>query len=235
MPPKTERFELRMDEDVLARIDDWRGEQEDLPTRSEAVRRLVELGLSRTGGDRVKFSDGEKLLTIMLRDIYKHLGMKSGEIDPDFVSEAICGGHSWALKWKMHGLYHDYEDEPTEVRFVVNVLDMWSFVEIGYRNLDQDDRDRIEREVGPLGKHVAFRGFDGNNEASYMGIALFFVEKMGRFGEFKGRDMNSHVPMVGAYRAMLRAFEPMRKTLIGANLGADQIIAILQARNATSE
>lgn len=48
---KTERFELRLTSDLLARVDEWRRNQPDLPTRSEAFRRLVEAGLgSKTTG-----------------------------------------------------------------------------------------------------------------------------------------------------------------------------------------
>jgi len=36
---------VRVDEEFLKRIDDWRRKQEDLPGRPEAIRRLVELGL----------------------------------------------------------------------------------------------------------------------------------------------------------------------------------------------
>jgi len=35
-------FSMRAPEDFLNNIDDWRREQPDLPSRSEAVRRLVE-------------------------------------------------------------------------------------------------------------------------------------------------------------------------------------------------
>lgn len=44
--PKTERFEMRIDPETIARIDAWRRRQADLPTRAEAIRRLVDLGLS---------------------------------------------------------------------------------------------------------------------------------------------------------------------------------------------
>ena len=44
--PKTERFELRLSLELLARVDEWRRAQSDLPSRSEAVRRLMEIGLS---------------------------------------------------------------------------------------------------------------------------------------------------------------------------------------------
>jgi len=38
---------VRLQADPLAAIDDWRRSQPDLPSRSEAIRRLVELGLKR--------------------------------------------------------------------------------------------------------------------------------------------------------------------------------------------
>jgi hypothetical protein len=51
--PKTGRgtqIGMRWRDDVLAEIDDWRREQDDLPSRPEAIRRLVQLGLR--GGRR---------------------------------------------------------------------------------------------------------------------------------------------------------------------------------------
>jgi len=44
---KTERFELRLDPEVLEKIDSWRSEQLDIPSRSETVRKLVDAGLGR--------------------------------------------------------------------------------------------------------------------------------------------------------------------------------------------
>jgi metal-responsive CopG/Arc/MetJ family transcriptional regulator len=43
---KSERFEMRISAELLARVDDWRREQPDLPARAEAIRRLIELGLA---------------------------------------------------------------------------------------------------------------------------------------------------------------------------------------------
>jgi metal-responsive CopG/Arc/MetJ family transcriptional regulator len=45
MPPKTERFEMRLDLEMIERIDNWRRQQSDLPTRAEAIRRLIETAL----------------------------------------------------------------------------------------------------------------------------------------------------------------------------------------------
>lgn len=41
----SERFEMRVPSDWLAKVDDWRRTQDDLPSRAEAIRRLVEKGL----------------------------------------------------------------------------------------------------------------------------------------------------------------------------------------------
>ena len=38
-------FQMRTTDEFLRRIDDWRRLQEDLPSRAEAMRRLVELGM----------------------------------------------------------------------------------------------------------------------------------------------------------------------------------------------
>ena len=46
MASKTERFEMRLETAMIERVDAWRRKQEDLPSRAEAFRRLIELGLS---------------------------------------------------------------------------------------------------------------------------------------------------------------------------------------------
>jgi uncharacterized protein YfbU (UPF0304 family) len=230
MVPKNERFEMRLDEGILLRVDSWRAEQPDIPSRAEAMRRLVELGLGRTRADAVRFSDGEKLLLMMLGDLYKHLKVGKGEIDADFVAQVIFGGHYWAPKWDMVGLFHDHEDDPHDVHFVVQVLVMWEFVERGYERLSKKQRDKVAAEAEPFGKNVALRGFDGNSESAHLGIARFLIDEMGRFAKFKGRELNSHMPMLAAYQRMLDAFEPMQRGLVGDDLSATQIVTILSAQ-----
>ena len=230
MSLKTERFEMRVDEAVLARVDEWRSEQNDVPSRAEAIRRLVELALGRERGKVVKFSDGEKLIMMMIRDMHKQLQLKAGDVDPDFVAEVLSGGHYWAPKWDMSGLFHEHEDDPGHVRLVVDVLDMWSFIEASFKTLSKADKDRVKDAIGTLGTNPKFSGFDGNNEAEYMSITMFVVETMGRFTEFKGREMNSHMPMVNRYQRMVRVFEPMRAQLIGVGLTAAQVISLLEAK-----
>jgi uncharacterized protein len=47
MDEKTERFEMRAPSSFLKTIDDWRRKQPELPSRAEAIRRLVEIGLKK--------------------------------------------------------------------------------------------------------------------------------------------------------------------------------------------
>ena len=39
-------FQMRASAEFLAKVDDWRRAQPDLPSRAEAIRRLVEIALS---------------------------------------------------------------------------------------------------------------------------------------------------------------------------------------------
>ena len=223
---KTERFEMRMGRDTLEKLDTWRAGQSDLPSRAEAVRRLVDAGVARNGS--VKIRAGEKLILRMLCDLYKHQKV-DGEFDPEFVIKAINRGYYWALDWK-YGLSEGKVDTPPVVSEVCDVLDMWSFIERGYAELSTEDKVRVESKAEPFGKNVKFGGFDGNNESEHHGVARFLINDMGRFQKFKGRELNSHYPSIDAHRRRLAVFEPMRETLEGVELSASQIIDLLKAR-----
>ena len=68
---KTERFEMRLDEDILIRIDRWRSQQGDVPARAEAMRRLVETGLARSSPEVITFRSAEKLIIAMLANLLR--------------------------------------------------------------------------------------------------------------------------------------------------------------------
>ena len=46
--PKTERIHIAMTPAALAKVDDWRRRQVAIPSRSEAIRALIRLGLEAT-------------------------------------------------------------------------------------------------------------------------------------------------------------------------------------------
>ncbi len=69
-----ERFELRMEEDALARIDGWRREQPDMPSRSEAARRLINAGIGENSSQQLfEIARFNVLSTAMQRDTAKHI------------------------------------------------------------------------------------------------------------------------------------------------------------------
>ena len=230
MSPMSERLELRLDEDVLKDIEAWRARQADVPSRSEAIRRLIERGLSVTSNEPLRFSAGETLTIHMLCELLKAQKAKS-EIDPDFVQSALYGGHLWGLKWKYSGVFPTHSDSPSVVEEVVGILDMWDFIEGGYAKLTKKEKERVAKEAAPFGEKPAFHGFDGNNESEHCGVARFLVEDLARFSRFKGRDFNSHIPSsVPTNIRMLKVFLPIRATLTGGGLTDTQIIQILKAR-----
>jgi len=225
----SERFEMRIDSELLERLDSWRAGEEDTPSRAEAVRRLLEAGLAHDNKGRPPhLSDGEKLIAVMLSELIEKLGMDVAT-DTALVRKVILGGHYWALGWEMPGVFHGHVDKQTRVRFVVDVLDMWSFIEEAYEHLSAEDKDQLAREADPLGAHVQFRGFDGNNEAEHLSIARFLVEDLDRFSRFRSRGLNSHSPIVESYRGMLAVFDPIRRTLIGRCLSVNELTSILIA------
>jgi uncharacterized protein len=231
MTPETmnERFEMRLSQSVLDRVDGWRVQQDDLPSRSEAIRRLVEEGLTAPERKKqLRIGDGNKLIIIMLCQLFKKLNLDT-EIDPEFVESAIHGGHYWGLEWQYSGIFHGHEDAESTVSEVVDILDMWYFVERGFAALSTKDKELVASK-SPLGKHVKFSGFDGNHEGEYIGVARFLIEKLDRFTEFRKRGLDAHMPTIEAHRRMLAVFDPIRKNLVGRDLSAEEIIDILNAR-----
>jgi uncharacterized protein YfbU (UPF0304 family) len=171
-------------------------------------------------------------MLVMLSEIHEALKIKDG-VDTKLLKEAIYSDNTWALTWEMPGIIgaDAHEETPPEVSEVVDILDMWQFLEEAHGELSPEDRKRVETEAAPFGARVKFTGFDGNHEGRLMSAATFLVDNMGRFSRFKGRDMNSHgSPPIDAYRRMLAVWEPMRATLDGNRLTADQVIQILKAK-----
>ena len=169
----------------------------------------------------------------MLGDLHKHLfpqGQKpESGISSDLIKKAIEGGHDWALQWEHRYLSHSHVDSRQVLSEVVDVLEMWSFIESGYAKLSREDEDRVKSEVASFGEYE-FPGFDGRDEEEHFHIAHFLIEGMGRFARFKGRDFNSLMSNTADYRRMLAVFKPIQPTLTrGVDLSASQIIDLLSA------
>ncbi|WP_316196617.1 YfbU family protein [Bradyrhizobium sp. SZCCHNS3053] len=176
----------------------------------------------------MKLTDGERLIVLMLAGIQKGLKLK-GEFDPDFVSKAVLYDQLWALTWEHSGIPWDDKTTPPAVGETVDILDMWTFLESGYKGLAPIERKRVEVEAAPFGKDVKFPGFDGNNEEHYH-LAKFLIDDLGRFSTFKGRSLNSHSRSLPGYLRMYDLFETIRPYLGDRPLTCDEIISLLKAR-----
>lgn len=177
----------------------------------------------------MKLTDGEKLIILMLSEMYEALKIK-GETDPDFLRSAIFNDQLWAIRWKYAGIPFDSSDDPPILREVLDILDMWSLVEFSYSQLDNEDKNKLAQDAAPFGTNPSFMGFDGNHETEYMSVARFLVDQLDRFQEFKGRSFNCHYPSLDAHRRMIAIFEPIRASLEDSTLSLEQLTIILNAR-----
>jgi uncharacterized protein YfbU (UPF0304 family) len=177
----------------------------------------------------MKLTDGEKLILLMLAEMYEKLQI-DGETKPDFLRSAIFNDHLWAIRWKYSGIPFEPTDDPPVVREVVDILDMWTFIEYAYSNLDKEQRQKLALDAAPFGENPRFSGFDGNHESEHMSVAMFLVNQLDRFQEFKGRNFNCHHRSLDTHRRMLAAFEPLRSSLADSSLSVEQLTKILKGR-----
>jgi len=177
----------------------------------------------------MKMSDGEKIIILMLTELCEKLDIH-GEMDPDFLRSAIFNDMLWGIRWKYPGIPFSEAEDPAVVKEVVDILDMWSFVEHAYADLNDDGKAELEKLVPHFRRDPRFQGFDGNNESEYMGTALFLVNELERFEEFKRRDFNCHHPSIEMHRRMLAVFEPIRRNLGIRRMSLQELANILNAQ-----
>lgn len=176
----------------------------------------------------MKLSDGEKLILVMLSEIYKHHEIQ-GEINPDLVLASIFSDKAWGLKWEYGALFNSQEEKSSEVQETCDILDMYRLLTPSYEKLSDAEKQRIQAESTPFDDNVKFQGFDGNNDPHY-GITTYLVGQLKRYTEVP-LGLNSHTSStLGQYRRMLAAFKPMiAESYPREGLTADQIIKILTA------
>jgi len=157
----------------------------------------------------MEFTNQQKLIITMLSDICVKLDIQDN-VDPDFVRRAVCEDQGWALSWKYPGLFDESGEDPDAVKYVADVLEMWSTLENSFDALDANELDELAAAADPFGKDVKFPGFDGNNEYKLLAIARIFVNDLDRWSEFTGRINNSHMQTTDGYRRMLAVFDKIR-------------------------
>lgn len=174
----------------------------------------------------MQIRDSEKLILLMLCDLYDKNSVE-GDIDHDFIREAIFDQQTWAIPWKFSGIPFKDQETPPEVKYVLDILQMWSIIEYSYSELSEEEKTILQRDAAPFGDDPRFRGFDGNNESELLVAAEFIINKLDRFQEFKGRYLNSHAPSVDGYDRMLKVFNKAFESNMGQPLSLEQLTVIL--------
>jgi uncharacterized protein YfbU (UPF0304 family) len=152
----------------------------------------------------MNISDSEKLILHMLCDVHEALGIKNG-MNPSFIRESVSGGHTWALKHKYSAIFDIENDKDETLKEVLDILDMWRMVEASIKELSTTELKQVQTDTGIIGKEARFEGFDGNHEGEHLAIATFLIDGMGRYQEFKGRNLNT-VHTLPTYRRMLDVY-----------------------------
>lgn len=176
--------------------------------------------------NKMEIRDSEKLILLMLCDLYEKNNVV-GDIDHNFVRDAIYDHQSWAIPWRFSGIPFNDQETPVKVKTVLDILEMWRVIEYSYSEFNSEEKTKVAEDASPFGRNPLFRGFDGNNETDFLVAADFIINKLGRFEEFKGRDLNSHSPSIDGYLRMLNVFTPQFRENDGRPLSVEQLTSLL--------
>ncbi len=171
------------------------------------------------------FTIAERLLITLACEALKPVAER--ELEPDFISEMVAQGQTWAIAWRYPGLNLDVPT-PASVSEVLDVLEMWDQIEYGLEALDADQTQALSA-VSPLDR---FPGFDANTDMDRYLVARILVRDLERYTRFADRDLNSHAPLQDAYDRMLTAFRPGHEARVGGmttRMSADEIGRVLGA------
>ncbi|WP_315772765.1 MULTISPECIES: YfbU family protein [unclassified Bradyrhizobium] len=169
-------------------------------------------------------SDGERLILVMLAEVYKHHGIK-GEIDPDFVLATIFNNQTWAFRWKYGSIVREDQKQPEIVEETCDILDMYRHMSNSLKKLDAAQLSAIKKRTDPFDDYLKFQGFDFNND-EHATVVDHLVKHLDRYTEINP-DLNSHSSAtIQQYRKMLTRYQKNRPA--HGELTPEQIIAIVK-------
>lgn len=194
-----------------------------------AITSLLEFGFATAGASTLTLARRNEFMTmtknerLLLINQYEILAV----IKPD---EAHHYMQLSKILTEGYEIFYDTIDEwidegmsESESRFVLDVLDLYRVIE----------DFKLKSQSAEIAAHSLsyFRGFDGNNEGSYLSFTRFLIEDQGKFSEqrqyFPKNDrLNSHMTMVDNYRRMLHVWSGYGRSF---DLTEEQVLAILEA------
>lgn len=172
----------------------------------------------------MEFTDKELLQLTLLADIHGALGIEDS-FDAGFIKRMALGDNAWAISHKYPNHFRQSET-PAEVKYVMDVLDLWELLEASIEDLSDEDRSQLDLSAGA----ATFPGFDGNTEYELSSIAHVLTDELNKWPNFKDRIHNSHMPTTDLYQRMLEEKDQQVDVYQPGLLSLDQIQAILRAR-----
>ena len=169
----------------------------------------------------------ERSILIKLMELQKASGL---DINEEALG-ALVGGYSIFYPKAEIGPSDEMSEE--DMRFVMDILDMYRWLQFSYRELDDKDKN------DELAEDVKFRGFDGNAGDGYLAFTRFLQEN-DRWLDLElatGNDgLNSYMPVNDIYARMLNEYKKYKWRGLEADLSgpkpltSEQLKEIVDAR-----
>ncbi len=149
----------------------------------------------------MQLKDSERLIVFMLAEIMDAMKLNN-QVDPVLIRDLVSGADDWAIKRQYSGLFPTQSRSADVVSDTINILWMWGIIEDGIAQLQG-----AQAVAAANWQYKSFTGFDGNNDEHY-GVAVTLIQKLGDFGSFKSRGLNSHTQStLPRYLSMYQKFE----------------------------
>jgi uncharacterized protein len=189
------------------------------------------VGLSerdRTPADeRIRLTNGEKIILLLLSEIQEHLKLQNASRASQ-LREAIVSGNLWTVEDLFPEVFDNIEITKATANETREILAMWQRLEESFSRLPPTGKGWLAG-TGPQGKYAKFVGFSENYEIEQSQAAKFLVSVTEQFSYFKGRELNSHLPMLGQYRRMLPRFNLILAEVVNGDFSAQQLDRVLSA------
>lgn len=172
----------------------------------------------------VKITNVERLTLLnQFKILNSIIPQKDQDLDYAYFIEVLENGyeHEYANVFQK-SMAEAMSEEESE--FVWQVLNAHRHILLSFHKLQKSGSlEKLEED------DVMFKGFDGNEDGGHLLYCDFIINKMGRFEEFRGYDLNTHSSILSRYRDLLRRFDsfPAESRL---NLSEQDIMYILNKK-----
>jgi uncharacterized protein len=155
-------------------------------------------------GEGMQLSHEQRWILLNQYRLLKHLDPDARE-ECDRAIEVLSSGYE--LEYAELN-QHILDPMPSEdCREVIDILEMHRQLRFSYDRLT--DKSEVERP-----NDIEFRGFDGNEETRQFSYAHYLIHDEGKWKELaqSGDGLNSHSPVLGAYRRMLEVWKAIQES-----------------------